>query len=337
MRDIAAHSSVYLPLACNFLWFESEHSFDQLEQFLKSTVVIFDRVVVQDGRLHLSAGEDGQGMCQSYPGNSFPGNRADIKPYTKGSPFGVSFNGQSLFASKAAFAVDVDYFPFLAKAGIAQAPYVEWSNHSLKPEMAAKIETVGQQLKHLVVTDDLQPYDRYFHAEVAERYAESAFLSYCLGMPLCLDQLTSRIAQLVSSCTHVKFTPSETNFVRRSIPMLNIPDFGCWTWDERLRFRESAAGADFRRLISGIGVQVREGIAAGMTDPELQRIADLKLGQALANELAARKATLRNLLLSQLLNLIPYGGLIGSGRDVTSTLTDHRSWISVIRKSSLEN
>lgn len=326
-------SSVYLPLGVNFDWFKSEDSLDSLDRHLKTTVVLFDRIVIENGRLHLSAGEDGQGMCQSFPGDSYPDDRTKIKPYTIGSPFGVQFNGQTLFASKSAYSVDVDYLPFFSKATIAEAPYLEWVNYALKPESKKLVDVISDQLKREVVSDQLKPYESYFYSEIVKRYAESAYLSHLLNSPLCLDAITSRIAEQVSKCEQISCRQNEMNYAARSIPMLEIPDFGEWEWQKIKAFRESVAGADFRQFVGSVAAKIREGVTNGLPDSELQRISDMAIGKALASELASRRASTKRLVLSTLLNLIPWGGGASYASEVYATVADSRSWISILGHS----
>ena len=327
-------NAIYLPLAGNFNWFESEDSFNALDRHLKTVVAIFDVVVFENGRLHLSAGEDGQGMCHSFPGDSFPDDRLDIKPYQLGSVFGVDVNGVQLFQSKAAYSVDADYFPFLTRAGIADSDFIKWSNHSLNQEFGTWADKVGVELSN-AITGDLRPFEMYFYREVAKRYPRDACLAFGLGMPVCLDRTTSHIATSVAQREDFKLDLAGIAYAQRSIPMLNVPDFGDWSWDEIITFRESASGIDFRAMLKHVAAVVQERTLSGSSESELQRVSDIALGQVLANEVAKRRCTGFSFGLSTLLNIIPYGGLAGVAKDAMSLIKDRRSWISVLSRKAI--
>lgn len=333
MSSTIQDSSIYLPLVSNSSWFESESSFEKLDRFLKTVIAVHERIVVENGRIHLSAGDDGQGMCVSHPGNSFPGDRTEFKPYVKGNHFGVTFGNVSLLNSKTAYSVDIDYMPVLNRAGLSNAPFIEWSNHVFQGQTKQITSQLGEGFKKLILDDELQPFERYFHGEVAKQYANSALLAYALKLPICIDSVTSRIASKISQAELMKMQPTPINFSVNSIPMLNVPDFGDWTWDDIVRFRDSASGIEFRKMLVRVGEGVREAIAGGASVADVQRMSDIRMGQAISDELAKRRSSIAGLAISTLLNFVPYGGLISGALEAKDVWNDRSSWISIIGKA----
>ncbi|MEX1027548.1 MAG: hypothetical protein WD049_06010 [Candidatus Paceibacterota bacterium] len=325
-------SSVYLPLSSNMGWFEDATSHAALERYLKSAVTVFDRVVLEDGRLHLSAGNDGQGMVWNMPGNSFSGDRTAFKPYTKGSAFGVAVGGTPVLRSTSAFSVDVDYMPLVAKAGIQDADFLEWRADSLMPAVKRPVEDLARREIGEGTHDDALPANRYLRSQLLPRYYQDALLSYFLEVPMLLDRSVARLAVSVSETGAGKLTPSLRETAFHAWRALQLPDFGDWEWHDILAFRDSASGRDFRRMITRVSESVASGMAEGAAPDDLRQLASAAIATELVQEIMRRELTLGKIALSVTMNLVPLnlGTIAGTGSELVDLLKQRRSWISVL-------
>ena len=112
---------VYMPLRSNAAWFADADCRKRLERQIKICLVLYDRIIFENGRYCVTAGVDGQGLQVMCPGDSYPGDRTKISFFTPGDEFGVALDGKQIMTSTSQSIYEVDYLPIIHDAQLADA------------------------------------------------------------------------------------------------------------------------------------------------------------------------------------------------------------------------
>lgn len=325
---------IYLPLSSNLGWFKDKSTQKELECYLKSATVVYDILHLQDGRLHLTAGEDGQGMHFHYPKDSYAGDRTVFDEQPVGSAFGVSIDGRSVMQSTSAFSVNVDFLPIVHSAGMVDMDFISWENLALTQELKWKAESLARSKQFSGSLNKTLPANPYLSKQLLASYYSDATLAYLIKMPFLVDRGTAPLAFELARQNGAVLTASPTDMSLRSWKELAMPDFGEWSWDEILDFRLSASGKDFRKMVSRLSNCIRDGYASGASDREVIDAAKIVLTNELVSELVARRKSVWSVAFGLVLNVIGLNiaTVAGGGSDLKQAIKDDRSWTNVLIK-----
>src|SRR4051812_28993048 len=111
-------SAIFLPLRSNAAWFASQDYRQVLEQRLKNLALVYDQLVVQDGRYHRVVGESNAFDIMMPPEQIQ--DRSHLRFTSPGTPFKISIaetgtsDWHALGGGPALVNYDVDFFPLFS-------------------------------------------------------------------------------------------------------------------------------------------------------------------------------------------------------------------------------
>ena len=142
-----ARHHIFMPLRSNAAWFESDDTRSRLDRQVKVNLMLYDRIVFQNGRWHMTAGDDGQGM--EFLNHNVPDDhRKTISYCVKGGEFGVMMNDVAVMHSRAQTAYEADFFPLVQDAGLNDTTAYDWLNGEAQPnfELKQHLTTIADRL-----------------------------------------------------------------------------------------------------------------------------------------------------------------------------------------------
>lgn len=326
------NTSIYMPLRSNAGFFQDDDCRARLERQIKTFLALYDFVILENGRIHLTAGSDGQGMQMQFPRNSYPGDRTEISYFRQGSPFGIQMGGNQILASTCDVAYEVDYWPIMHRAGLTHASFIQWSDYSVNPDLKSAIsDAVSADLGSKRFASVLPP-NRFVQSHLLEGLYGDSLLACFLKVPYCVSDHASSVLELQQTQARATWAARlPVTFFNYWIN-LNLPDFASLPWDELCRFRETDVGVSFREMIKRISKDANE-LLPDITD---QRDFDMWIANAfnkeLLKELSQRVSSPASIVTSLCLNVVPYGFVPGVIKDVKTLYQDHSSWVSFVRK-----
>lgn len=110
-------SQVFIPLRSNAAWFGSPETRSHLERQIKVNLMLYDRLIFQNGRYRMTAGFDEVGM-EMWDPNYPEERRKEISYCVQGGEFGVETNGISVMRSRAETDLEVDFYPIIHESGL---------------------------------------------------------------------------------------------------------------------------------------------------------------------------------------------------------------------------
>ncbi len=323
-------TQIYLPLRSNTNWFGDPTARTKLERQIKLSLLLYDLVVLQNGRLNITAGEDSQGMNFAFPADSYPGDRTKATFYSKGKPFGIEMGGKKLLASTCEVAFDVDFLPILNSAKIADESCFRWSDDELTSEAKGAVEKRANDDLTSGIFNSSLPENRFLRRVVLEGLYRDMVLADTLATPICVDPTVARLVEAQRKLAQVKWHKEVPSIFFEHWLEIDLPDLTTIAWDTVFDFRTSAAGESFREMIFRITKEAKKVLDGGGDDRDLKECVTREFSKELATELAARIQTPGKVFASLCLNLIPFGWVVDCAKDVAA-LADQDSWISLTR------
>lgn len=294
--------------------------------------MLYDRLILQEGRWHLVASERGLGMSQFIPPEMLVDERHKIEYIEPGYQFGVSVKVdgeyQQLLNEVSFVGYNVDFYPIIHDAGLLSTACYDWINKKVVLSREDQ-QLISRQADELILAcEHLPPANRYLKNSLVEGFLDDALLARNYKMPMSVD---FEVAQIISKYYRIK---SE---LRRTVYDYFVPlskaHFGDWSWDKILEVRESDAGVSFRRMVSRIAEIAKAAIEAGESEHDLHSHIHRQIQFELIREIEARQTTPFSTAVGLLLNVIPYGGIAGGARDLISLGAENESWFSVLKMS----
>jgi hypothetical protein len=340
---------IFLPLRSNAAWFSDEQAQRVLEARLKNYLLLYDEIVLQDGRYQSTALETGYHDAYHPPG-SIRGDRSKISYYQPGTPFGFfvrqTKDGPDVPVSGLVgprlFTYEADFYPILASAGLLNAEFIRMDAGDLSDDLTHQIaEEARKDISDPSIFASI-PGNRFVKAKVLESLYHDACLASMDSLDFAVDYRVGPAARLKNEMESDRWGPEARAIVGRAWVTLERPDYGHALWEEVIDVRESAAGKDFRRLVERVAAAIDKAALEGAPPGELQHIAERKLDAELVEEMNRRKTVMMGGVLSIGLSLIPLaipvlgpaasaaGATIGASA-LLNLLRERRTWVSLLQ------
>jgi hypothetical protein len=323
---------VFLPLRSNTAWFSDESGRLRFEALLKTHIALYDRVILEDGRLEITSDGRGQGMTIPLAPNSIPQDRRQINYFKSGGTFAVQVGNTPILHGNAAFGCSADFFPILSSAGLQDATYLEWFLGDLVDEI--KQQCQGAADRDLYYKDGALvgtlPNDRYMRKEIVKGFYRDSLIAHFKGATIGFDEhirgfLDAKRVELSRSPS-----PAVQELLFQRWIDLGLPDFSQYSWEEIHVLHESDAGNDLRRMIARISNEAMAALQADATDSDLREIVAKAFEVELVQEIRVRRANARSVTISLALNFVPYGGIASGLLELNALSTDKASWVSLL-------
>ena len=149
-------SQLFLPLRSNAAWFTSADTRDALERRMKQYALLYDQVVLQNGRYRFVAVDSG-GVETYVPPGVDDESRLSIDYYTPGSEFAVRISADPdgewhpLIAGQTRASYAADFLPILHDAGMLSGDYFAWFNGDIDQNAKAAAKAHVGSLKSVAV------------------------------------------------------------------------------------------------------------------------------------------------------------------------------------------
>jgi hypothetical protein len=331
--------ALLLPLRSNAAWFASSETRSVLESRVKAAVVIYDELIIQDGRYTSTVWERGS-LDWLLPPDSLtseqrrtldyhePGNRIQvtIRPADSEGP------KHSILDGPAIESLSVDYYPILNEAGLLGEHYVhlEWfyptEDGKKALEQAAALDRLDRPLIESLGVE------RFQEKTVVEALHFDSALASHLEVPFVTDRrvasfVSAKNDRVVNDIWHLGLRPA----ILDALMGIVLPNFAELDWDRVLRIRNSGAGADLRDHLRAAACEVAE-VALQVEDARDLEIVIQKyyLGE-LAEQIRGESPTSGKTFLNLAANLLPFVGSAASTAADVAKLIEHRnSWIALI-------
>lgn len=318
-------SQILMPLRSNAAWFGSPEARAGLERQIKVNLMLYDRVIFQNGRWHMTAGTDGQGMEHIWWKDQAPMGRTRIPYYGDSGPFSIHVGETCVLHSIAETSYEVDFLPIMRDAGILDTACYDWLNDEVKLSGEAD-EALSRSAEALVrKCADVLPKNAYVQWSLAKGLLKDAFTAQHLNLPVSVDYQVAPVVYELQRALILTHKPElRLQFVDRWI-RLKLPDFGEWSWDTVLDVRESASGLAFREMVARVCNGVTDAVRNGASEGDIENLMALGFEQELIREVQKRQPTRGATALGLLLNLLPYGSILSVGKDLYALANEGES------------
>lgn len=328
-------SAIFLPLRSNAAWFADEDSHSELGRRIKRLLLFHDALAVEDGRYTASFVARGA-SDHFFPPTSIR-DRARIQYRSLGTGYQVRVarSGTDEFspiisgALQASF--EVDFWPVLSEAGITGADYIRWIEYELTDESKEIVRQAVFRARLDPRTEEGLPENRFLRGKIVEALHSDSMLAAGMGMPLSVDHHASLIVERSNMAATSRWRPEARAALADAWLTLGLPDPGAFDWDVVLRARESAAGADLRRLVDQLCAQAVFVLTGELSSADWREEARRLLVRELVTELLERRIGIADVGMNLGLSLIPYASTpISTALDVRRLVSETRSWVSLL-------
>jgi hypothetical protein len=331
-------SAVFLPLRSNAAWFAHADAHARLAGRIKHLLLFNETLVVQDGRYKASFLANGASDWL-IPGSMVP-DRSRITYHRPGSelhvriaPSGTS-DYSSLMGGALEASYDVDFWPVMAEAGITDVEYIEWVEAELTQSGKQKASSAAFRARQNPSLTEGLPVNRFLRDKIVDAIHQDSILAGELGLPLSVDHHASTIVERANGTARGPLESRLKPAMMNAWVTIGLPDPSEESWDSVLRARESAAGADLRRVTAKLEGLAIDTLAGAATEQDLEAEAGRLFVQEIVEELFARRVTAKGTVLNLGLNWIDLapgvGSAIGSVRDIADLIKEKRSWVSLL-------
>lgn len=330
MRD---QSKIFIPLRSNAGWFHTAHHRSHLERLVKTYLLIYDFILLENGRTFVSVGEKGQGLETTWPGNTYPSDRSQIKFFEPGTQFGLRVGNINVLEDVTHKAYEVDFLPIIREAGLESKEYVEWFDGEIKDSMAKNTITdrVSSDLRSGIF-DEVLPANRFLQEQILKGFYRDSLVGYYLDLPIAVDYHVVPLLEHQGGKTNVHYQADLPVKVFRQFMKLDLPDLTDLPWEEIVKLRESSMGHSFRRMLASVSERIKQAISEVGNVQDIDDLVRKEVSNELLQELRQRIRSNKKLIISSCLNLIPYGFLGSVCNDVVEFLRNRNSWVSIIRR-----
>jgi hypothetical protein len=277
-------SQVFMPLRSNAGWFESPDTRKALERQIKVNLMIYDRVIFQNGRWHMTAGYDSQGMEMPPTFYKFSDEqRRHISYGAKGSHFGIQMGDVPILQSTAEISLNADFYPILYDAGLLETTCYRWQE---KDSAITKLPGADRAISDIVeACADVLPNNRFARRCLVEGFIKDSLLAQAMKVPMTVDY---QVSPFVLKHHHFLLDKFEPDMRRRFFDRwvsVDLPDFSDFTWDEIIDARESQAGIAFREMVARVCATVTKAVADGADESDIDHLVLVGITKELIAEL----------------------------------------------------
>jgi hypothetical protein len=325
-------TQIYVPLRCNAGWFGDPDCRQRLERKLKIYSVLYDQVLFEDGRCHVSAGVDNQGMQMRWPGASYPGDRKKISFFAPESKFGVAFGGKQLFQSASFSSYEIDFLPIVCDAGIEDSTFIRWSNLKISPQLDGRIK---QQVEADIAGKNYQgclPENKYLASFLLESVYRDCSAARHLKLPFSVDLHSAPIIDRLRQNARMAYPVELPTALFDYWLTLDLPDFASLSWSEVCDLRETDAGISFRRMIHDVANRAKAALPDIHEQHDCESWLAKEFNKEVLKELSNRIVSPRKAVASLCLNIIPFGIFPSVAKDISALCSEQESWVSLVRE-----
>ena len=322
---------IFLPLRSNCGWFVDKEFQLEFERRLKNSIVIYDEIVIQDGRYIYRGGKTGN-FDLFLPSDQSGRDRREHVICETGEEFGVTLGDKKIIWGTAEVAYETDFYPFVYDAGIVEKEYIKWIPSDLPdeakntPKKVASLDIEDGELKQYL------PETYYQQKNILESLYIDAFLSNHMNLPFLTDYRMTPIIHWKNKQVGMHFDKTVEDILLSCWISIGLPDFGTLPWEKVIMIRESRAGQDFRNMVGQISSLVKNSYQDIKNEIELELLVQRSLSEELVSQLRAKLPKPQTAFFNLGLNLIPWGGgvIIGGGKDLKDLIEKRNSWVSLI-------
>lgn len=331
-------SQIFLPLRSNTAWFSTVHARTALERRLKTYILLYDEVVLQDGRYICHVTENGynEWMLGRVAAAAAGLDRTKIDYFEPGQSVQLLVNdpegGEAfeLFGGDLVASYEVDFYPILHDAGMLGVNYVG----ALADDATSNEKNVARGLasndRRRVELMDSLVGNEYHKGTVVNAFYTDSLLADRLQLPFAVDEHVAPLADRKRSELRQSLSYELSPALYNGWVELEFPDYSTATWEDVCAVRESAAGADFRRMVERVTAQVQSAIADNAEEREISRVLQREFTHEMARELTALRPSRTKAVLNLFANLIPMAGYLMAGVDVAEAVKGKRTWVSLL-------
>ncbi|MCK4815923.1 hypothetical protein KA005_09135 [bacterium] len=322
---------IFLPLRSNSGWFVDNEFRSEFERRLKNCIVIYDEIIIQDGRYIYRGGKTGS-FDLFLPSDQAGSDRQKHITCETGKEFGVTLGDKKIIWGTAEAAYETDFYPFVYDAGIVEKEYIKWMPFDL-PDEAKKNpkEIASSDIEDTALKEHL-PETYYQQKNILESLYFDAFLSFHMNLPFLTDYRMTPIIQWKNKQVGMHFDKTIEDVLLSCWINIGFPDFGELSWEKVIKIRESRAGQDFRKMVGQITSVIKNSYQETKDKTERELLVQGVLSQELVHQLRAKLPKPQTAFFNLGLNLIPWGGgvVLGGGKDLKDLIDKRNSWVSLI-------
>jgi hypothetical protein len=330
-------SRLFFPLRSNTAWFASDSTLSVLERRMKNYLMLYDELVVQDGRYLVKHSE--KGVFDYYtPAGQLTNDRSKVSYYSPDDPFvaQVADNAEGpfypIFQGPITDSYEVDFFPLLYTAGLTESKIVRWWNVDIGDAgknaagEAATADTSDARVQAVL------PADRFTRGRILKGLYIDSLLAQQIDASFSVDSRVAPVIEQKCSSLVRHWAVDPTGAFHQMWISLMLPDFGGASWDDVLRARESSAGKEFRLMISRIIDSVAGSLSDIESDADLSALLNREFNRELVHEVRRRRAKPAEAALNLLLNFIPagMGSFVSVPNDMRKVVSERRSWVTFL-------
>lgn len=330
-------SKAFFPLRSSADWFSSEATRAVLERRLKNHAILYDELIVQDGRYLVKHSLTGS-FDRYTPAGSIKADRSVVSYFSPNDPFVVQVASgpdgpyHPIFRGPITASYEVDFFPLLKTAGVAESSFITWLDGDLNQQgksiaqLAAKTDLDDDHIRSVL------PGDRFVQSRLLNGLYIDSILADQVGVPFTVDAHAALAAERKSSQLIREGKLNPTCAFQNVWMSLMLPDFSDATWDEIVSARESGAGKDLRQMVARVVKTAGEALPYLNSEEDLLAVVRQQFNQELVEELRRRRSRPIGATLNMLLNLIPsgLGGVISVPNDLRKLVSERRSWVTFL-------
>lgn len=297
--------------------------------------MVYDELVLQDGRYRLMVAE--RGSIESVTPPDQVADRTTVNFTPVGTPFSLRIAGgaedewHSVVEGAAIANWEADFFPFFSRAGLLGQPYLRWRHIQLNGQATAIVDKEAAADRSSVELQAVLPNGRFLQEAIIKNLYGDSLLSRGLEIPVSLGcnvlpALHWKNREIIGT-----FRPDLSNAFQCAWCNLGLPDAGEASWDVIHERRQSAAGRDYRRLISRITADVAA-ILPDSTDPRaIGEAMQQAIVSEVVSELRKRRSKPSDAMLSLGLNFIPViGAELSALKECRAIIQEGRTWVAVL-------
>ena len=318
-------SKIFLPLRSNTGWFSNSETQRQLERQLKTFVMLFDRLYVQDGRFILNVWSNGHLHYWTAP-HRIHADRGQVTYYEEGSSATFEVEGHAIFDGPTILSRNVDFFPILHAARMDEMDYVTWWNFDASDSTKSTSSTNARAALNDSTIRDAIPGNDFVRDVAAQALFTDALMATDLKMPFVVDAGLQPLIDALRKREISKLDVAIPGILYHTWIDLNLPDFSVCSWEEIRRLRESPAGEDFRTMVKSIAAKVQAALPE-LNQSDIEHLVQREFSLELIDELKSRIVTPGSACVSFGTNFLS----VGAVQPFVQLGFDQASWISLLR------
>lgn len=325
-----------LPLRSNAAWFADEQSLDGLRCRLKTALMLYDEVYLQDGRYQCTVSANG--TMETFLGAntlgkfdrnkiSFAGPGREVSLFAVPGPFKP---GQPIKLPLPQAFFDADFFPLIEESGFRGHAALKLINGDWNKEITvAGREALQKHQASLVGAQaDGSKAQKFKWAEV---FILDSLAAHAMKVSITTDSRAGPLVDYFRALNLSKLEGDQASVLLAGWITLGLPDFGAETWPSLLAKRDSAAGKSFRSLIGKLEVELAREAGNFKNQADIEVFVRKLLVKELIDELMNRRTSWTEASVNVGLNFVPFGG-VASAKDLWDAYKEGRSWISLLAK-----